>query len=563
VKVVFNILVFIGLVLTMFQCANQQGPSGGPPDKTPPRIVETYPKPGTTHFHDNRLNFSFSKYIQRRSLQESFFISPSLGVLSFDWSGKDVEVTFSDSLKPNTTYIVTLGTDLVDRRGNRLVEAFSLPFSTGDKFDSCSIAGIVMDDKPVGVMVYAYQLNGENPDTLNPTHSEPNFLTQTGKDGTFLLSYLPYGTFRLIAVRDEFKNLLYDVQTDQYGTTPSDIALTREAPAMKGIQFKLTKEDTATPFISSAKFLDRRHIVLRLSEPVDISTAIAGNVSITDSNTQTPVKVIDLSFGLPPYNEAQLVTDSLTDKKIYLVKLHGFKDLSGNAMSMPTDKTEFTAGATPDTTLPSLEIKYPPSAAREVMIDDTIHIIFSEAVNARSFENGFMLKDSLAQKVAGALHWFRSRELFFIPQAPFVFGMAYTLTMRLDSMIDFSGNRGKDSTLTWKFSSVEERSLSSISGTIIDEMKDGRGKTFITASNLTRKGARAKTVCIDSTGVFIIDQLFDGRYTLSAFRDADGNGTYTFGKPVPFEPAERFVNYPDTLKLRPRWPLEGVSIRLK
>jgi hypothetical protein len=547
----------------MFQCASQQGPSGGPPDKTPPRILETYPKPGTTQFHDNKLNFSFSKYIQRRSLQESFFISPSLGALSFDWSGKDVEVTFDDTLQPNTTYIVTLGTDLVDRKGNRLVEAFSLPFSTGDILDSCSVAGIVMDEKPVGVMIFAYQLDGKNPDTLNPTHTEPDFLTQTGKDGTFMLSYLPYGTFRLIAVRDEFKNLLYDVQADQYGTTPSDIALTQDTRAMKGIQFRLTKEDTATPFISSAKFLDRMHIMLRLSEPVDTSTAVAGNVSITDSISQTSVKAIDLSFGLPPYNEAQIVTDSLTDKKIYIVKLHGFKDLYGNAMSTSTDKTDFTAGETPDTTLPTVEIKYPPSATREVMPDDTVHLIFSEAIRTQVFESGFTLQDSLAQKVAGAFHWFRSRELFFVPQSPFVFGMAYTLKIRLDSVIDFTGNRGKDSTLTWKFSSVEERSLSSISGSVTDEAKNGTGKIFITATNLTRKGARPKTVRIDSTGVYMIDKLFEGRYTLSAFRDADGNGGYTFGKPYPSEPAERFVNYPDTLKLRPRWPLEGVVIKLK
>ena len=562
-KAVLNILIFICLMFAMFRCANQQGPSGGPPDKTPPQIMETYPKPRTTQFHDSKLSFSFSKYIQRRSLQESFFISPSLGALSFDWSGRDVEVSFSDSLKPNTTYIVTLGTDLVDRKGNRLVEAFSLPFSTGDKLDSCSVAGVVLDEKPVGVMIFAYQLDRKNPDSLNPTHTEPDFLTQTGKDGTFLLSYLPYGTFRLIAVRDEFKNLLYDVQTDQYGTAPSDINLTREIPVVKGIQFKLTKEDTAKPFISSAKFLDRRHIILRLSEPVDTSTAVVENVSVTDSVSKTSVNISDLSFGLPPYNEAQLVTDSLTDGKIYIVQLHGFKDLCGNVMSPPTDKTEFTAGATPDTIPPSLEIKYPSNAAHDVMPDDTIHLLFSEAIRTANFENGFVLKDSLAQKISGVFHWFRSRELFFIPHLPFKLGMAYTLTIRLDSLIDVSGNHGKDSTLIVKYSTVEDRSLSSISGTITDEVKDGKGKILITATNLSRKSAKPKTVQIDSIGVFIIDQLLEGRYTLSAYRDADGDGRYTFGKPVPFNAAERFVNYPDTLKLRPRWPLEGVTLRLK
>lgn len=412
-------------------------------------------------------------------------------------------------------------------------------------------------------MIFAYRLDDRNPDTLNPSHTEPDFLTQTGKDGSFLLSYLPYGTFRILAVRDEFKNLLYDVQTDLYGLSASDVVLTEQSPTVKGIQFKLTKEDTAVPFLSSAKFIDQTHTLIRISETVDTTHVSIDSVSVIDSVAQKAVRVFDLSFGGTPYNEAQLVTDTLKDGRLYTVQLRGFKDLSGNVMKLTSNSTTFTAGNTPDTTKPSLEIKNPNNASRDVMIDDTVHVVFSEAIRKQSFENAFTLKDSLSQKVGGVFQWYQARELFFIPNPFFAPGMAYTLTIQIDSVLDFTGNVVKDSVLTWKFTTVDERALSSISGTVTDELKSGHGKIFVIATNITKKSAKPKTTEIDSAGVFTIDRLFEGKYKLTVFRDADGNGTYTFGKPCPFEAAERFVNYPDTLRLRARWPLEGITIKLK
>ena len=53
-----------------------------------------------------------------------------------------------------------------------------------------------------------------------------------------------------------------------------------------------------------------------------------------------------------------------------------------------------------------------------------------------------------------------------------------------------------------------------------------------------------------------------GRYTVCAFRDRDGDGRWSPGRPEPFLPAERFGVHPDTVDVRARWRTEGIDISL-
>jgi len=111
-------LVALFCSLLFLSCAGQMAPTGGPADTTPPTIMETYPTNGTTHFQDNVFRIAFSEYVDKRSVDESIFLSPDLGELELDWSGTDVEIKFTDSLRANTTYVLTLGTDVKDLRRN-------------------------------------------------------------------------------------------------------------------------------------------------------------------------------------------------------------------------------------------------------------------------------------------------------------------------------------------------------------------------------------------------------------------------------------------------------------
>lgn len=545
-----------------FFCAGQLPPSGGPPDTTPPEIVYTYPAPGSLHFRDNRFELAFSKYVDRGSAEGSLFISPSVGELSIDWSGTDVEIHFSDSLRPNTTYILTVGTDVVDTRKNKMAKAFALPFSTGAYLDSAGVSGRVFDPSPAGIMIFAYLLNGRRGDTLNPVRSKPDYETQTGKDGSFNLTNLAIGTYRLMAVRDEYKNILYDVQTDEFGMPNSDVALDSGRMRVSGIQLQMTREDTTRPFLSSARSLDRSHLLLRFSEVMDTTGVRADGVAIFDTVANEKLTVYDFSFVNASSLAAEVVTADQRDSRVYRVMLAGMKDLHGNLLNPAAGSGLFNGSSLIDTSKPVMTPGIQ-EGETNVQIDDSVDISFSEAIHQPPFEHGFRLSDTSRKPVAGSFKWWNSSRLSFIPSAPLQMSMPYAMTVRLDSLTDFSGNRCGDTVWTRKFRTVDGKSVGNIKGTVEDDSTGATGRIFIIATSVSAREIKPRKQALESPGAFVLDRVVEGRYTMSGFRDADGDGVYTYGMPFPFHPSERFDVFPDTLKVRARWPLEGVVIRFR
>jgi hypothetical protein len=551
------------LTLTLFNCAGIQSPSGGPPDKTPPSILETYPKSGALRYSDKRFSFSFNKYINRRSLEESFFVSPPIGDLEFQWDGKDVEVVFQESLRSNTTYIITLGTDLADIRGNKLLQSYTVPFSTSDQIDSASIAGIVNDDKPEGIMIFGYPLELISPDTLNPAKLKPVYVTQTGKDGSFVLPYLKIGEYRLFAIRDEYKNLIYDIGIDQYGVANKDILLTDSSKIKIGVQFKMTLEDTSRPFLSSARAIDDSHILVRMSESINWQTVNVKNVIVEDTLSQTKLDIVDVSFVDDDDKDAQVVTQKQDIGRNFRIWLSGWADESGNLILPPLNTGEFTSAVSIDTSIPKIDLKDIKNRNANFPIDDSIKIVFSEPIIRQKFESGFQIEDSSGNLVNGKFMWEHSTKTAFIPSNILTKGMKYTVKCVLDSVADYSGNSERDSIIKQIFQTAEDRSLSGLKGNLFDDKSDGGGKIHISVSNLSKKDIEPKKIILETPGSFSFENLFEGKYTINLFRDADANGKFTYGNVFPFLPAERYTIYPDTLKLRARWPMEGITIRLK
>jgi hypothetical protein len=132
----------------------------------------------------------------------------------------------------------------------------------------------------------------------------------------------------------------------------------------------------------------------------------------------------------------------------------------------------------------------------------------------------------------------------------------------MDSVRDLFGNGYRDSTRILRFETMDLRATGVVEGTVIDERK-GDGAIYLVASSIDRPSGIKKTVLLPGPGRFTIDRLPEGSYTLSAFRDADSSGGYSYGLPYPFKVSERFVVGEDTLRVRARWNVEGVLVKLK
>ncbi len=549
--------------LVFVTCAGQIPPPGGPVDAVPPEVVQTMPDTNAVHVATHSIELEFSKYVDRRSFEESIFISPYLGDLEFDWSGTSVTVKFTQALRRNTTYVVNIGTDVKDLRvGNRMARGFTLAFATGDALDRGAISGRVYDEKPEGVMIFAYALDGINPDTLDPERTRPDYIMQTGKGGFYSLSHLGYNTYRIVAVRDQYRNLIYDKQTDQYGVTTGDIALTPQHPELHDVNFRLSEEDTTHPFLTAVRALDRRHIVVGFSEPIDSLSFDRGKFTVLDtlSRRSLPVAVSYRDPGTPS-SAGIVIATGMDSGATYRLTVRNISDRAGNMIDTLHASEEFPGSGQPDTLKPRMVVSVNDST-RGVSPDRPLRLTFSEPVDTIPLAHAVTLSDTGKRSLNAEMRWLSPVELILRPGAELQFNTWYRLRVVMDSVRDLEGISYKDSTTVVRFQTLDLRTTGTIEGSVTDA-RTGVGPIVITAAGVDATEVRRKSLTLPGPGSFLLERLPEGRYALSAYRDADSSGTYSYGLPFPFKPSERFAVYQDSVKVRARWGVQGVGIQLK
>ncbi len=551
-------------------CANQLPPSGGPIDATTPIIILTYPENNARNFDDNKINLSFDRYVEERTVEESIFISPYIGILEFDWSGGEVEITFSEKLRRNTTYVVNIGTDVKDRFRNqmRMAKAYTLAFSTGPDIDRGGIEGLVFprkeSDQVAGVMIFAYQLNGLNPDTLNPIKAKPDFITQTGKSGDFFLHYIPFGSYRIFAIRDEYRNLVYDRQTDEYGVPSSIINITAEDTLSINILMRLAKEDTTGPMLNKVTANNRNHIVAEFSEPLNSTSITLSSFIITDTLDRKPLEILTAYPSPSTPTSFVVVTQNQDSTRTYHFSCQNISDSIGNKVNPRANSYIFQGSSKADTMglwLASVSIK---DSVQNVDLQPLLTLTFSDALAKKTSLDFVNVFDNNKQLVQVKKKWISDVMLSLTPEKELTSRMWYTLRADLHGVHDWTGHTCRDSLKSWHFQTLDLDDMSSIEGVITDVNRtDTAGRLYVTAIQIGERVPKSYTVVADATSKFIFPLVDEGSYVFKSFRDRNNNGVYDAGKPFPFVYSERLSAFSDTLKVRARWPLEGVKIEFK
>lgn len=556
-------LAFIPAVL--LSCAGQIPPDGGPPDTEPPFVLRTVPDSAAVQVETDHIILEFNEYVDRRSVEESIFISPFVGQLEFDWSGREVEIRFSESLRKERTYVLNIGTDVVDVRArNRMAFAYTLAFSTGDQLDQGAMRGKVFDEKPEGVMMFAFALDGIDRDTLDPSRARPDYITQTGKDGSFSFSNIAWGAYRIMAVRDEYRNLMYDRQVDQFGLTTTDVVLDEDSPWAADLFFKLSAEDTTKPFLARVQPVNNRQLHVRFSEPLDTASFRHSSFAISDTVGNDPVPVRLAVLSTADTTLAIVITRYPLDTlRGYRLRVDGVTDRAGNPIDTANNALTFSGIAMPDTMKPRFTIAGISDSTRNVHVSQAFNLRFSEPVVEASVRTALQLVDSSGVAVAIRHHWINALGVELYPQRPLASAAWYGIRIPGDSLLDLAGNSHRDSIITIRFRTIDLRTTGTIEGNIVDIDTTGKGAIFLNVTETSGQRPYTRTLTMREPAKFLFDQLPEGSYTLSGFRDRDSSGKYDYGMPFPYLPAERFTVYADTLKVRARWGVEGVNVIFK
>jgi uncharacterized protein (DUF2141 family) len=241
-----NIWTLIALVV-LVNCANRGRPDGGPKDEEPPVIVSSNPANYTTNFKATEIRITFNEFIKVKDLQKQLIISPPMEwdpeIAPLGTASRDIRIKIKDTLPPNTTYAFNFGNSIVDNNEENPYPYFRYVFSTGPTIDSLSVQGMVIDayerEPDTYISVMLYEADSSYTDSI-VYKSRPRYITNTlDSIKVFSIDNLKAGRYKLVAMKDQNTNYLFNPEEDKIGFTEGFI----EVPKDTLYRIKVFKED--------------------------------------------------------------------------------------------------------------------------------------------------------------------------------------------------------------------------------------------------------------------------------------------------------------------------------
>jgi hypothetical protein len=551
-----SILIQIALILIssllFTKCANQLPPGGGEIDRVHPKIIEIVPVEGTVNYKENYFEITFSKYVDKRSVQSAIFVSPATpkGFI-YDWSGKTLTVYFKDTLKLNTTYTVTIGSSVEDLNNrNKLAEPVSFAFSTGSSIDHGRISGKIYDENPEGVMIFAYRYSGKE---INPEKQKPDYISQVGKNGKFTMLGISSGDFFIYAVRNKFGDLLYHKNVDQYGVQYKDISL---RDSIKDVELFLSVDDTIPPKVSNVIMKNRNHLTVEFNKPIDSSKVSASNFVIADTINHQNIKLKYFFKGDAKPNQFYLAfNDSLKKNIEWVLESRDIPDLHSNQSGL--DRNSFTLKNDRDSIGLKVAKVYGSLPDDRIDYDDSAILIrFNDAADTVALKPRIFIIDPKGNNLGYKFERIDDAEFKLTTETKLKPNTEYIVKTDLKKFTDFKGIK-RDTVTQTKLRTANELDFSGASGNV-QAVKD-TASTFVVLQNILNKKLNYSQK-VNTKRQFNFKKVLPGKYLLWGFKDRNKNGKYDNGTIKPFKMAEEFKFYPDTLNLRARWPVTDVLL---
>lgn len=198
------------MVATLWSCASQGTPDGGPLDETPPRFIASVPAAGAINNTRKKITLEFDEFIKLEKASEKVVVSPpQLQQPEIKPNGKKITINLLDSLKANTTYTIDFSDAIVDNNEGNPLGNFAFTFSTGAAIDTMEVSGTVLDAsnlEPVkGILVGLHSNLADSAFTKLPFDR----VARTDSRGRFNIRGVAAGKYRIFGLTDTDQNFAY------------------------------------------------------------------------------------------------------------------------------------------------------------------------------------------------------------------------------------------------------------------------------------------------------------------------------------------------------------------
>jgi hypothetical protein len=513
----YFVFVFLCILLG---CASSGQISGGPKDTKPPVLITEKSSPNMQrNTIERKFSFTFDEYVEAKDVLKEVLVSPPLVYIpKVATRGKNVLFEFNEKevLKENTTYIIHFGESIRDFNEGNKFSNFKHVFSTGNSIDSLRVKGTVYDlenNKPQpGVTVLLYEELGDSV----IIRKKPFYATKTDKNGIFTLENIKKSTFRIIALKDDNGNLIYNENNEQIGFVNDWIMWDTINTATQDLWLSLAE---LTPKIIGSN--NSGYGICRAK----LNTKLNLLPSYTLSK--------DLAFHKLEMKDDSLLLHYFDNKKIDSFKwILPFDTIK--VFVKDTSTARFKLTATPLFTT----IGHLPS--------DTLYFLCNSSV-AEVDNSKIIFGDSLSKKaVKVVLKDYHTIGIGFQLAA----NNHYSYTLLPGAITDYYGN--KNDTIDGKVNTFDPNLLSKIS---IDMQGLDSTKTYIISLMKASQEMKKDVIVQKSNTKLVYKGLKSDEYTLLILEDTNGNGVRDAANYWKKRQAEKSKTF-KLEKLRESWELE-------
>jgi len=549
-KFILSLSVFYG-IYNIYSCAAIQSPSGGPKDNTPPILLSSYPESGSTRFSSGKVDLVFSEYLQEKSINNAITILPTTKTpAEIKYKGDKVTIFFPDSLLSNQTYIISINRELKDEHGVPLAQGIQLALSTGERIDKSELSGQIFYNGKASGLLWKIR---DSTDRVNFYKRLPDYKIDASDDGEYVFSYLSPGSYKIVAVDRSISGRLLDPSYAVYGIPWNDpITIDTINMVQTGINI-LISEESRTTRILSAQWVSNRWGKLTFDNSIDQYEKTIPVDVVSDSFGVRAKTFIDnkekniLHFLIP--DTIKSGTKTIIDVAPVYQNTYVVIDSGKIFARIPTEKDTSYIAITNHNNSSVLDIE------EDNILPLDIH--FSKIMDNVKLDSAISLfKDSTLLDIN--MVWDSPMHLAITPNSNWEPLSKYSLIIIRDKIFSTMVRSIEDSIKTIKISTSRFKKFGSLIGNIITP----HSNPLIAKLSTFEKENIFHNAIVNSSSLFKITKIPEGKYYLLFFYDKDANTKYSTGHLSPYATSEWFELVPDTISIRSNWDMEVADIRL-
>jgi uncharacterized protein (DUF2141 family) len=534
-------IVFAIVVAFMYSCASRVAPSGGAPDKSPPKIVTVNPASGSTQFNSDRIEITFDEFIALKDGGSGILISPPLktppeAILK----GKTLQLRFKEKFVENTTYTLTLGASVTDITESNPLEETQLVFATGSQLDTLKVTGRIenayTNATPKTALIALYEAFHDSV----PQSQLPRYFARSSISGNFTINNVKAGKYRLLAFDDANSDMKLNLPDESLAFTDDTL---RIDSGMRSVgNMRLFKDKPQRQRLIRNKFDAPGRITLKYAfAPDKLAFESLGKTDVQKLINITSAKSDSITLWYPT-----LGIDSIT----FIVR-------ATNGDSLRTDTLEFSTIKQGVSSRKGRNKKAPADTSVQISLN--------------AFQNKLILGDSLklgfsaplADSLAGSITYMAGRDTILLNPLPEVgermylkyvlpkSNQAFTLRIIKSAFTDIFG-RGNDS-LRQNISYFTEEDLGNLDFIFRnDSVSEFRGIFEL----LDKSGAVINSRQVSLTKTLSFKSLLPGEYSIRLIEDTDGSGQWTNGDFSSRKQPEHMYYFTEKFTVRAGWDLE-------